>query len=97
MNTNESIIDSSLIMAAKDQISSDLAGEAVILALRSGKYYGLNEVGASVWKLIQEPKTVNQVREALLEEYEVEPEICDRDLFDLLQELQSVGLIEVTP
>jgi hypothetical protein len=85
----------SSVVAAKEQVSSDLAGEAVILDFKSGVYYGLNEVGASIWNLIQEPKTVNEIRDAILEEYEVEPEQCDRDLKELLKQLADKGLIEV--
>ena len=84
-----------VIVAAKEQISSDLAGESVILQLSTGIYYGLNQVGASIWNLIQESKTVEEIKNAILEEYEVEPEQCDRDLLALLQELESKGLIEV--
>ncbi|NET30808.1 MAG: lasso peptide biosynthesis PqqD family chaperone [Cyanothece sp. SIO1E1] len=88
-------LESSLIVAAPDQLSSDLAGEAVILNMKSGVYYGLNEIGARIWHLIQQPKTIKDVRNTILEEYEVEPEACDRDLLSLLQELESAGLIEV--
>ncbi|MCA1992893.1 MAG: lasso peptide biosynthesis PqqD family chaperone [Coleofasciculus sp. S288] len=90
------ISESSLVVAAPGQISSDLGGEAVILNLKSGVYHGLNEVGAQIWKLIEEPKTVKEIEQALLEEYEVEPECCQRDLLALLQNLEAAGLIEVS-
>ncbi len=45
--------------------------------------------------MIQEPRTVHEVRDALLEEYEVEPERCECELLALLQELTVKGLIEV--
>jgi hypothetical protein len=83
------------VVAAKEQVSSDLAGEAVILDLKSGVYYGLNPVGASIWNLIQEPRTINEVRDAILAQYEVEPEQCDRDIKALLEQLEAEGLIEV--
>ncbi len=89
------ISESSLVVAVKDQISSDLGGESVILNLQSGVYHGLNEVGARVWNLIVEPKQVKQIRQTLVQEYEVEPEVCTRDLLRLLDELQAAGLIEV--
>ena len=82
-------------MAAKDQVSSDLGGEVAILDLKAGVYYGLDAVGARIWSLIQEPRTVNEIRNILLEEYEVEPERCERDLLVLLQRLATEGLIEV--
>lgn len=82
-------------MAAKDQVSSDLGGEVAILDLKAGVYYGLDAVGARIWSLIQEPRTVNEIRDILLEEYEVEPERCERDLLALLQRLADEGIIEV--
>ena len=85
----------STVVAIKEQISSDLAGEAVILNLQSGIYFGLNEAGAKVWSLIQRPTSVQDLRDALLADYEVEPEVCERDLLQLLQDLQAAALIEV--
>jgi hypothetical protein len=85
----------SSIVATKDQVSSNLAGEEVILDLKSGVYYSLNEVGASIWNLIQEPRTVNEIRDTLLAEYEVEPSQCDRELLVLIHQLEAEGLVEV--
>lgn len=84
------------ISASKTQISSDLADEAVILSLKSGTYYGLNEVGAKVWQLIQQPQTLSSIREALLSEYDINVESCDRDLIELLTALKAAELIEVS-
>lgn len=85
----------SIIVAAKEQVSCDLSGEIAILNLKNGIYYGLNPVGARIWNLIQEPRTVNQIRDHLLQEYEVKVEECERDLHALIQQLSSERLIEV--
>ncbi|PSO82374.1 MAG: PqqD family protein [Cyanobacteria bacterium QS_4_48_99] len=85
----------SIIRPTQDQVSSDLAGEAVILHLNSGVYYGVNEVGARIWNSIQQQKTVNDLQGMLLEEYEVEPEQLRSDTLPLLQQLAAEGLIEV--
>jgi Coenzyme PQQ synthesis protein D (PqqD) len=90
-------LDNSTIVATEEQISSDLAGEAVILDLKSGMYYGLNQVGASIWNLIQTPKTVTEIRLSLLTEYDVEKEQCDGDLLKILEDFAAKGLIEVIP
>ena len=86
---------SSRVIAARDQVSCDLGGEAAILQLASGTYYGLNPVGARVWALLQQPRTVREIHDALLAEYEVGPEQCERDLVALLQTLAAERLIEV--
>ncbi len=85
----------SIVVVSPDQVSSDLAGEVVMLNLKNGTYYGLDEVGAHVWALIQEPRAVAAIRDAILAEYDVEPERCEQDLLALLSDLADNGLIEV--
>jgi translation initiation factor 2 beta subunit (eIF-2beta)/eIF-5 len=58
-------------------------------------YYGLDDVGARVWQLIQEPTVVKEIQATILEEYGVEPERGERDVLALLQDLANEGLIEV--
>lgn len=86
----------SKLVLSKDQISCDLAGEAAILNLKSGVYFGLDPVGARIWHLIQQHQRVDAVRDAIVAEYDVEPARCEADLFDLLSHMADAGLIEVT-
>ena len=85
----------SVVVAAKDQVSCDLEGEAAILNLANGVYYGLDQIGAQVWTLLQQPRCVGEIRDAVLQEYEVDPECCQSDLLSLLERLLAEGLIEV--
>ena len=89
------ILLESVVVTAKDQLSCDLAGEAAILDVKSGTYYGLNVIGARIWNLIQNPKQVKEVLGVLLAEYDVETDRCEKELLDLLQELEAKGLIEI--
>ena len=89
------LLGQSKVAVSQDQVSCDLSVEAAILNLKSGVYFGLNTVGASIWKLIQEPKTIREIREALVDEYDVEPKRCEKDILELLQELSTYGLIEI--
>jgi hypothetical protein len=92
-----SLADESKVAVSQDQVSCDLAGEAAILNLKNGVYYGLDPVGARVWRLIQGPKTFAELREKLLEEYEVDVANLDSDLKELLGRLAEQGLVEITP
>jgi hypothetical protein len=85
----------SVVVVAQDQVSCDLAGEAAILNIKSGVYYGLDPVGARIWNLIQEPREVAEIQSTITSEYDVEPERCAQDLAELLQKLLAEGLIEV--
>jgi hypothetical protein len=89
------ITEHSVVVAAKDQVSCDLAGEAAILNIKNGVYYGLDPVGARIWNLMQEPRAVAEIQDVITSEYDVEPERCARDLVGLLEKLLAEGLIEV--
>ncbi len=83
--------------AARDPVSVEVEGEAVILSLADGVYYGLDPVGARVWQMMEEPRTVAELRDAVVAEWEVDAPTAERDLLDLLAELAARGLVEVRP
>jgi hypothetical protein len=85
------------ITAAREAAFSDLGNEIAILNMKNGTYYGLNEVGAFVWRLIQSPRTLGEICAAVIAEFEVAEEICQHDLRLLMQEMleQKLILIEV--
>lgn len=85
----------SILAASKEQVSCDLNGESVILSFKCSSYYGLNSVGSFIWNLIQEPRTFDQVKDAILARYEVEPGECERDLLELLNDLSDNELVEI--
>lgn len=92
----DAVTTSSVVVAAKDQVSSNLAGEVVVLSLGTGRYYGLDRVGAQVWNLLLTPARVADIRDAIVRQYDVEPDRCERDVLALLQRLADQGLIELT-
>ena len=89
------ISEDSLIVADSNQVSTQVDGEAIILNLNDGQYYGLNPVGARIWSLIQSPVSFQQVLSALQSEYDVEAEPCRRETLSLLENLISLNLIRV--
>lgn len=90
------MIDSStLVTASENQVSSVLGEEEVILNLENGMYYGLNPVGARVWQLIQEPRSVDDICNVLLDEFDVERQQLYQDVVALLQELKQEQLIQI--
>ena len=89
-------MEHSRVVAAQDQVSCDLDGEAVVLNLKSGVYHGLNLVAAEVWKWVQEPRTFAEVRDMMMEGYEVELARCETDLRKLLGDLADRGLVEIS-
>lgn len=84
---------SSVVVASDDQVSTSIGGEAVILGLRDGVYYGLDAVGFRVWTMLAEPVPVSALAAAVMEEFEVSAERCEHDLLGLLADMERRGLV----
>lgn len=83
-----------VVVASKDNVSCSLGEEAAILQMRSGVYFGLDPVGARIWNLLEQPRSVEELLAKLITEYDVEPKRCEGDLLALLEKLRAEGLIE---
>jgi hypothetical protein len=83
------------VIVSSRQISCPLGDESAILNMKNSVYYGMNPVGTSIWNLLKEPKTIAEIRDTIVGEYDVDEERCERDLFTLLEQMRSEGLIEV--
>lgn len=85
----------SVVVASSNQVSSDLAGETVLLDLKSAFYYGLAGVGSRVWELVREPIRVSEICRTIVAEYDVAPDRCEADVLQFLRALAARELIEV--
>jgi hypothetical protein len=77
-----------------DAVFRDLDGEAVILDLGSGRYFGLNAVGARIWQLVDQHGGLRLVLDDLCREYDASPDVLEQDLLKLVGELQQARLVE---
>ena len=98
MSTAIAISMSTVAVASDQQISCDVADEAVLLSVQSGDYFGLNPVAASIWRLIQRPSTLAGVRNALLDEYEgIEVQDCEHEVIAFVTQMLALDLVEIRP
>ena len=74
-------------------MARQVGDETVILDLAGGTYYGLDPVGARVWQLMSEGRTLGDICDTLLDEYDVARETLERDVLDLAEKLQAQNLI----
>jgi hypothetical protein len=85
------------VVASSDQLTAMLGDEAVILGTRDDVYYGLDPVGARIWSLVQEPRTLDDVADAIAAEFDVARARALADLLVLAGELVDRGLLDVVP
>lgn len=89
------ITSETTISRSQDQVSKKLEAATIIMHIEEGKYYNLNRVASRIWEIIDQPKTISQLMDQLLSEFEITQEDCERDLKELVANLTDLGLIQV--
>ena len=56
--------------------------------------YTLNETGAFIWEQIDGKKSVRDLIEALIAEYEIDKETATRDIFSFIEDLNKYLIIK---
>ena len=87
----------SCVVVSDEQVSTSLGDETVILGMGDGVYYGLDAVGARVWALLVTPRRVSELVRAVVVEFDVTPEQCERDVVALLDDLSERRLVREVP
>jgi hypothetical protein len=85
------------VAARHDVLFRDLDGEMVLLDLRTGVYCSLDPLGTRIWALAQEGRSLADIVEAVVDEYDVSPERFSADLLGFVASLREKGLVEVVP
>lgn len=89
------IREETLVVASQQLTSARLDGEMVVLDLQSGHYFGVNEVGARILELAQEPVEVADIIGVLDAEYDVAPERLRQDVVAFLERMAAKQLVEI--
>ena len=76
-------------------LEAELGAEIVALDADSGVCFGFNEVASTVWRLLEKPRSSDEIRRALADEYDVGNEQCRSELSELLDELVEKGVVGV--
>lgn len=95
MSGNEVTLDA-VIEIEENVLFRELSGEAVLLNVETGNYFGLDEVGTRAWTLIREHKALSRVVGLMEAEYDVPRDALVSDLVALAKELSAHGLVRVS-
>lgn len=84
-----------VVVQSPGNIVSDMGGEKVMMSVENGKYYNLGTIGGEIWSRLENPISVNEIIEFLINEYEVEKNECVEQVTSFLQLLYKEKLIQV--
>src|SRR4029077_11258009 len=84
-----------IVTHSPELVGSTVEGQAVLMSISNGAYYGLDPVGSRIWELIAEPSSVEKVCDQLIREYDVARSDCEQQVLDLLQKLAASNLVRI--
>lgn len=81
-----------------DVVSREIAGEQILVPIKKkaadmAAIYVLNETGARIWDLVDGQRSLAEIRDHLVEEYDVEPEAAGADLEEMVGQLERMGML----
>ncbi len=85
---------SNTVVACRDDfIETEIDDEILALSVEQSTCYGMNRLASRIWNLIAKPTRISDLCEVLVATYRVDPDVCERQVLDLLEELRAEGLI----
>ena len=87
-------MDDVLIRRRGEMVEAEADGELIALDVEKGSCYALNRTATRIWQLLAEPRTFGALRDALLEEYDVERGRCESELLEALEQMRRDGIVE---
>jgi len=78
---------STKLRVADDVVFRSLDGEAVILSIETGLFFGLTPVATRIWELVDGERALDQILATLIAEYDAPASDLERDLKELASQL----------
>ena len=85
----------SRVKLSDDVLFQELQGDAVLLDLKTGVYFGLDRVGTRMWQLMGEKDSLAAVASVVCDEFDVTEDRCASDLVGLAQRIEEQGLLRI--
>jgi predicted nucleotidyltransferase len=83
-----------VVVRSSGVVETEVDGDIIALDVETAVCYGLNRVGSHIWRLMEAPVSVADLRDQLLARFNVDAATCERELLHLLGELDAQGLLE---
>ncbi len=83
------------IKFSKNILFREMEGEAVLLNVQTGVYFGLDKTGTAIWQMLEKKPRVETALKSMVEEYDVDPATCRQDMMKFISSLEKNGLLEV--
>jgi coenzyme PQQ synthesis protein D (PqqD) len=94
--------DEQIFMRSRSVVSRVVGGETLIVPVRGkvgdlASIYSFNGTGSLIWQLLDAPRSLADLIDAVEREYHIDPNQARKDVTTFLKDMQTVGLVDVRP
>jgi len=80
-------------------VSREIVGETILVPIRQNvgdmeSIYTLNETAALAWSLLDGDLTLEQIKDLIVEEYDIDDQDAANDLLELIAQLDEIGAVK---
>ena len=84
-----------IVKRNNDIFTGIIDDEMVAMSIENGKYYQLNKTGSRILELLDKPRSIGELCEAMKGNYSVDGDVCREDILEFMQEMTKLNLIIV--
>ena len=96
-NSRHSMIsDSAKITLTDDQLAATIGEEVVLIGLKKGTYYGLEDVAAHIWRHLHSARTFVELVDEVVRVFDGERDDIVRDVSEFIRALEAEGLANIS-
>jgi hypothetical protein len=85
--------DAKKLRTSEHVVSAEQATATILLDVRGGRYYTLNEVGGRIWALLSEGASNGEIVTCLANEFDVSPAELSADMESFIEQLRHSKLV----
>lgn len=94
MSATPTIAPSTPLVRNDEMVAVEVDRSVVMMSVEQGMYYGLEGVGPRIWSLLATPRSMDQLCQVLIDEYDVSPEECRTEVQRFVSEMVGAGLVK---
>ena len=87
------LTETSVIARGTDFVATRVGNQTMMMSISAGKYFAVAETGQRIWELLNEPRSLGEIVDLLVSEYDVTRSTCLAQVTAFAQDLHANGLV----
>lgn len=74
-------------------VATRVGNQTMMMSIEAGRYFAVAETGQRIWELLEQPRSIGDIVDTLVQEYEITRPECLEQVTRFAQDLAENGLV----